>query len=588
MKLINNILTIAISAFSLVGCDSFLEDEIQFTSEEEVLISGIRSRGIINDIYSDYAFEYTRDFNVDYLTDNAVRSSGQTDFTNLNWGPTSSHPYDNIWARSYDNIRRIYEYIDLVHDEGIPYFPSEASSDSSDDIVRRYYGEAFFLKAWAEWELLKIYGGPGEDGVMYGFPIVDDLYEAEDSNGNKTFTNEDFSTLTRDTYDDCVDQIMDDLQIAIDSLPLRYDAANTIGFDASETGRASGLAAYALKSKVALFAASPAFNPNNDLTKWETAAQYAHDLIEVNGGLKPLQAINNSRENDPDHLWRLRNSRLNNTLERALYPPTLYGQGDVNPSQNLVNIYPDSRGYPITNAASSYDESLPYASRDTRFYKSIFYNADQCYEQESCDDYGALEMFTGGQDNFGGFIGDVGTRTGYYLKKFLNKLDFEPASTNSPLTTDAKVYVQLGLTEVYLNYAEAVSEAYGQAETAPAGLNYSAKDAMARIRLRAGLFIDPYLTSIQGDVNQFKEFVRNERRIELCFTGERFHDLRRWKEIDNIENIKGTKVTKEQDGSFTYQEIDVEERAYDVKNYYLPLPYTELLLNTNLEQNAGW
>ena len=32
----------------------------------------------------------------------------------------------------------------------------------------------------------------------------------------------------------------------------------------------------------------------------------------------------------------------------------------------------------------------------------------------------------------------------------------------------------------------------------------------------------------------------------------------------------------------------VEERAYEAKNYYLPLPYSELLLNSNLKQNQGW
>ncbi|MEP1489859.1 MAG: RagB/SusD family nutrient uptake outer membrane protein [Algibacter sp.] len=586
MKLINNILTITLAAFSLVGCDSFLEDEIEFTSEEDILTSGFRSRGLINDIYSDYSFEYTRDFNVDYLTDNAVRSSGETDNTNLNWNSISSHPYDNIWARSYDNIRRIYEYIDLVHDTGLPFFPSEASSDSSDDIVQRYYGEAFFLKAWAEWELLKIYGGQDENGNMLGFPIVDDLYEAEDQNGDKTLKSEDFAQLSRNTYDECVNQIMEDLQIAIDNLPLNYTGSD-IGFNNVETGRASGLAAYALKAKVALFAASPAFNTENDITKWELAAEYAHDMIEINGGLKSLQAIDNNRENNPDHLWRLRNSRSNNSLERALYPPTLYGQGDVNPSQNLVDAFPDSQGYPISDANSSFDVLTPYASRDSRFYKSIFYNADQCYSQETCDDFGSLEIFTGGQDNFGGFISDVGTRTGYYLKKFLNNLNFEPLAPGNPQTNDFKVYVQLGLTEVYLAYAEALNEISGP-DTAPAGFNISAKEALARVRQRAGFFLDPYLDEVSTNQSDFRNLVRNERRIELCFTGERFHDLRRWKEIDNIENIKGTKVTKEADDSFTYLEIDVEERAYDQKNYYLPLPYTELLLNTNLKQNQGW
>ena len=89
-----------------------------------------------------------------------------------------------------------------------------------------------------------------------------------------------------------------------------------------------------------LFAASPAFNPTNDPAKWELAADLAHDVIVQNGGLKPLQAFNFSKENNPDHIWRMRNSRNDNNLEKRLYPPTLYGQGEVNPSQNLIDAFP--------------------------------------------------------------------------------------------------------------------------------------------------------------------------------------------------------------------------------------------------------
>ena len=156
MKLTNNILTIITLMLCITGCSEFLEDEIQYTHEEEVITSGIRSRGLIEDIYTDYSFRYFTDFSVDYLTDNGVLNSSETNFANNNWGAAESHPYNYIWQQSYNNIRQIYEYIELVHDAGLPYFPSEASAPLSDQIVSRYYGEAFFLKAWAEWELLKI------------------------------------------------------------------------------------------------------------------------------------------------------------------------------------------------------------------------------------------------------------------------------------------------------------------------------------------------------------------------------------------------------------------------------------------------
>jgi hypothetical protein len=562
----------------ITGCSDFLDDTIQYTSEEEVLTSGQRSRGLIEDIYTDYSFRYFTDFSAEYLTDNGVLNSSATDFANNNWGPAESHPYNYVWQQSYNNIRQVEQYIEEVHNTGLSYLPSEASAPLSDIIVSRYYGEAHFLKAWAEWELLKIYGGPSADGTMLGFPIV-----------NKILKNEEYASLSRNTYQECVDQIMADLDVAIDNLQLTYSGSEVTnpGYSENETGRASGLAAYALKAKVALFAASPAFNPTNDITKWQLAAEYANEVIQQNGGLKSLQSIDNSRENNPDHIWRMRNSRNNNLLETRLYPPTLYGQGEVNPSQNLVDAFPDSKGYPITDASSTYNAATPYASRDSRFYKYIFYNGDQCFDSESCTDFTALEIFQGGLDNFGGFIQNEGTRTGYYLKKYLNNVNFDP-SVNDATTTKPKVYVQLGLTEMYLIYAEAVVEAYGQAETAPAGLNYSAKEVLAKIRLRAGLFSDPYLNTAATDVNLFKDLLKAERRLELSFSGERFHDLRRWKDIVNIEDLKGVKITKNSDDTFSYQNITVEKRGYTNKNYYLPLPYSELLLNTNLKQNQGW
>lgn len=578
MKLLNNkIPMVLVFSISLFSCSDFFEDEIQYTREEEVIESGIRSRGLIDDIYSDYSFNYFNDFSIEYLTDNGVLNSQETNLATGYWGPTSN-PYNYVWQQSYNNIRQIYQYIELVHETGIPFFPAEGDAVANENIVRRYYGEAFFLKAWAEWQLLKVFGGLSEDGEMLGFPIVNEILE-----------NEEYASLSRNTYEECVDQILADLDVAIEYLPLKYEGTGTAnpGISQIETGRASGLAAYALKAKVALYAASPAFNPTNDITKWELAASLAHELIVQNGGLKSLRPFNYSNENNPDHLWRMRNSRNNNALETRLYPPTLYGQGEVNPSQNLVDAFPASNGYPISATESAYDPATPYTSRDSRFYRFIFYNGDQCYNSETCTDYNALETFEGGQDNFGGFIPNEGTRTGYYLKKFLNNLDFDP-SLLDPTTTLPKVYVQLSLEDMYLIYAEAANEAYGQPDVTHAGFNFSAKEAIGRIRQRAGLLLDPYLDDVATDQTDFRNFIKNERRIELCFTAERFHDLRRWQDIVNIEDVKGVKIIKNTNDTFTFSNINVEIRNYENKNHYLPLPYTELLLNNNLKQNQGW
>lgn len=578
MKLINKVITIFTLVLCLTGCSEFLEDEIQYTKPEEILTSGVRSRGLIDHIYQEYSNKFTTDFEAEYLTDNGVSNTGETNFSNGNWGVSSAHPYVDVWQQSYDNMRDTYQYIDLVHNTGLAYRPAAGDSILNRNIIRRYYGEAFFIKAFAEWELLKIFGGESESGEMLGFPIVNGILE-----------NEEYANLSRNTYQECVDQIIDDLQIAIDSLPLVYggSAAANPGTDVTQTGRASGMAAYALKAKVALMAASPAFNPTNDLSKWELAATYAKEVIDLNGGLKSLRAIDFSNANNPDHFWRTRNSLQVADLERSLYPPTLFGQGVVNPSQNLVDAFPAANGYPIDNALSVYDATAPYTSRDARFYRTVFYNGDQCFETASCTDYEAIQIYEGGLDYYGGFFPSVGTRTGFYLKKFLNNLDFDP-SVIAATTSLPRLYVQLGLTETYLGYAEALNEAFGQPSIVDAGHSFSAKEVLAKVRLRAGISTDPYLDIVSGNQDDFRDFLKNERRIELCFTGERFHDLRRWKDIVNTADIKGIKVTKNTDATFSYEGTDVESRGYEEKNYYLPIPYSETLINTNLKQNKGW
>ena len=135
---------------------------------------------------------------------------------------------------------------------------------------------------------------------------------------------------------------------------------------------------------------------------------------------------------------------------------------------------------------------------------------------------------------------------------------------------------------------EALNEAFGQPSILAAGFNYTAKEVLAKVRQRAGYTVDPYLDVAATDQSTFRDLVKNERRIELCFAGERFHDLRRLKDIETTEDVKGVKITKNSDDTFSFQNIDVERRNYESKNYYLPLPYAELILNSNLKQNQGW
>ena len=79
-----------------------------------------------------------------------------------------------------------------------------------------------------------------------------------------------------------------------------------------------------------------------------------------------------------------------------------------------------------------------------------------------------------------------------------------------------------------------------------------------------------------------RELIRNERRLELCFEGFRFWDLRRWKANLN-ETAKGVDIN-----NLVVNYIEVEHRNYKDYMYYGPIPYSETLKYSNLEQNKGW
>ena len=172
------------------------------------------------------------------------------------------------------------------------------------------------------------------------------------------------------------------------------------------------------------------------------------------------------------------------------------------------------------------------------------------------------------------------TRTGYYLRKLLRD-DCDP----NPSATNAQYHypVYLRYTEIFLAYAEAANEAWGP--TGKGSHGFSAYDVIKALHDRAGVGND-YLDSIQGDKDKMRELIRNERRIELSFENKRFWDMRRWN-LDLNETAKGIKIDQV-GGALQYTKIDVEPRNYASHMYHGPIPETEVLKWSNLEQNKGW
>ena len=112
----------------------------------------------------------------------------------------------------------------------------------------------------------------------------------------------------------------------------------------------------------------------------------------------------------------------------------------------------------------------------------------------------------------------------------------------------------------------------------------SALDAVNAVRARVEMGRIP----ISISVDDFKERLRNERRVELAFEDHRFWDIRRWMIGSETSKIYGVKIARNEDGTTSYEKVLVQNRIWDDKMYLYPIPQTELLKNKNLKQNPGW
>jgi len=77
-------------------------------------------------------------------------------------------------------------------------------------------GEAYFLRAWWQHELLRCYGGLSEDGKALGYVIVTRTFSEDEC--------ETINTLPRNTFEECVQQILDDCDTALVYLPMKYNS----------------------------------------------------------------------------------------------------------------------------------------------------------------------------------------------------------------------------------------------------------------------------------------------------------------------------------------------------------------------------
>lgn len=135
-----------------------------------------------------------------------------------------------------------------------------------------------------------------------------------------------------------------------------------------------------------------------------------------------------------------------------------------------------------------------------------------------------------------------------------------------------------------------MNEAYGPDGTAPdAPAAMTSRTALNMVRSRVGVAMPA--VSIGGK-DAFRAAIKHERRIELAFEDHRYWDLLRWNDAGTLLNqpIKGVNVSKNANGSFSYNIVDVATRTFRAPAmYYLPFPKAEVVRsNGSITQNPGY
>ena len=252
------------------------------------------------------------------------------------------------------------------------------------------------------------------------------------------------------------------------------------------------------------------------------------------------------------------------------------GGGYGTPTQEMVESYElATGGFPDwTPWHDVTTETPPYADLEPRFHASVLYNGAPWKGRK-------IEPYVGGADGWCQWNLEREpkgrTTTGYYLRKMVDESHDVIAYSGG-----VQPLIVLRYAEVLLNKAEACHKTND-----PAGANA----AVRAIRDRVGL---PY-EDVTGD--DLWKAIRQERKVELAYEGLWYWDLRRWKVAhkpypEGLTGYQqhGLKIEKNNDGTFTYTyvSVDDQDRNFPEKMYRFPMPTGELNNNGAVDQYPEW
>ena len=482
------------------------------------------------------------------------------------------------WQTFYDGIHRVNTFIRSVKGmRGI----------ITDEQVNEYVAEAKFLRAMFYFSLTDLFGG---------VPYYD-----ESTNVNEEFMN---LKQPRSSLEEVRAHILEDLDEAIKYLPVEHAA--------SEYGRATKGAAYALRGKVHLYDKEwqSAINDFEEIV-YNKSNNYGYALDDDYA--RVFKLYNGAKS--PETVFSIQNKSGVGTeygmqIQALMGCRGAYGScwNNTVPSTQLVDMYEFKDGRPF-----NWDEIFPgynamtpeqrkellsvemdgsgtivglreadtakilsaYTCRDPRLMATVIvpysHYMGNIGRTTNVDLIFALDHNLAGNAN-GGTIQNNAGWVSYLYRKFVTEGDQGGAISNRLHTPFAFPLIRFA--DVLLMLSEAYNEA-GQLDKAVTEFN--------KVRARVGM---PGLNSgpawmVVSNKEQMAERIRKERAVEFAGEGLRFSDLRRWgyeiahKTLNNVDavNIYGEPI---------YTHLFTE------RDMLWPIPGVERERNKELTQNPGW
>lgn len=591
-----NILIKSLLAVSFVftACSEFLDpDEYTMLTKEQIYSVSTYVRDMPFSAYSAIpsAFNHIGNSNLSAASDEAEEVNGDEIIQRFNNGSWSQYMNpDDEWGTLYKGIRIACDYLKETENltwEEIRYpDPENYALRMKDLCIGR--GEMRFIRAYLYFELMKRFGE---------VPLITDKVDMT-SVDLEDYKRAPIESIVKFIIDECdivssqgkyklTDMEKEKMMSKNDGLlpiPYRDNLAITYptsGEDSKYLGRATAAAAMALKAKTLIYYASRLYNPDNDMSRWYSAAKACKAVIDLPSSSYALEAkyadLFQKKSTWSKEFIFVKKMSAFNSFDVANYPISISGgKSGTCPSQNLVDAYEMQNGSSF-DWSNSIHAANPYQGRDPRLQMTVYVNGE-LFSTMAPNNI-KLQCWEGGNS---AFPIRYATKTGYYLKKYINpNLDLKLGKS------DTKTWIYMRLADFYLYYAEAMNELYGPAAD-PERFGLTALQAINKVRDRSDVKM-PAITDTDPIV--FKKRLVNERRVELAFEEARYWDVRRWMYGQEFnKDLRGVSVTFNEKGELLYAPKFVEKRVFDeTKMYFYPIPQSEInKSNGVLQQNDNW